>query len=319
MNGRCKSKSAANSKNQLFASIFDFADAFRITFEAALCPVNAYSILIYSKRGVMKLNLEGKKALVTGSSSGIGESIAKALAQEGVEVVVHGRNEKELKRVSKEISKTGGTCLYAAGDLSTDAGAERVAKTCIKEFGSIDILINNAGAFPERTWSDTSPTQWNELFNTNLFSAVRMINLLVPQMNKKKWGRIINISSCVGIRPFATLPDYAASKGALLNITVSLAMELATTGITVNSVSPGAILTPGVDVFFKKIAKEYGWGPKWNDIEKHAVAEFLKTPIPRFGKPEEVAALTAFLCSPAAAYITASNIRVDGGTVGTVN
>src|SRR5580658_10382082 len=108
----------------------------------------------------MKFNLEGKKALVTGSSSGIGESIAKTLAGEGVEVIVHGRNEKELKRVSGEIIKAGGKCVYAVGDLSTDDGAVNVVNICMEKFNGIDILINNAGAFPERKWFDTSADQW---------------------------------------------------------------------------------------------------------------------------------------------------------------
>ena len=273
----------------------------------------------YTMRFFMKLKLEGKKALVTGSSTGIGESIAKTLAGEGVQVMVNGRKEKELQRVVDEIKKSGGKADYVVGDLSKNDEAKHVADKTLDKFGSVDILINNAGGYPQRDWNNTKPEDWLDLYNTNVVSAVRMINHLLPQMKKKGWGRIIQLGSCVGIRPFSSMADYAATKAVHINMSVSLALELAGTGITVNTVSPGPIVTQGVEVLWKGIAKEKGWSQNWAEIEKKVMTEVIPTPIPRFGLPEEVAAAVVFLASPLANYITATNLRVDGGVVGTVN
>src|SRR5438093_11128792 len=141
----------------------------------------------------MDLHLGGKKAGVTGSSSGIGEGIAKRLAQEGTAVVIHGRNEKEAQRVAADIEAAGGKAVIAIGDLATDDGAKRVADTALTEFGAIDILVNNAGAYEVRGWDDTTPKQWLDGFNQNVVSMVRMIRLLVPQMKQLWCGRTIQI------------------------------------------------------------------------------------------------------------------------------
>jgi 3-oxoacyl-[acyl-carrier protein] reductase len=132
----------------------------------------------------MDLRLTGRRVLVTGSSSGIGEGIAKSLAREGASIVVHGRNEKAAKRVQHEIDAEGGKAIIAIGDLSTDEGAKRVAETALTELGAIDILVNNAGAYEVRGWADTTPTQWLDVFNQNVVSMVRVIRLLVPQMRQ---------------------------------------------------------------------------------------------------------------------------------------
>src|SRR5439155_7765374 len=193
----------------------------------------------------MDLRLTGKRAMVTGSSAGIGEGIAKILAREGAAVVVQGRNETAGRRVQHEIEAAGGKAIVAIGDLSTDEGAKRVADKALTEFGAIDILVNNAGTFPVRGWADATPQQWLELFNQNVLSMVRMIRLLVPQRRRLGWGRIIQIASVVGTQPLAGLPDYNVTKAAAINMTVSLAKELAQSGVTVNTVSPGPIMTLG--------------------------------------------------------------------------
>ena len=268
----------------------------------------------------MKLQLEGKRVLVTGSSSGIGAAIAKSFAAEGAAVVVQGRNEKAARRVAEEITGAGGRSAVALGDLADDPQAAEVAKTALAAFGGIDILVNNAGAFPESGWWDTTPAQWVELYNQNVASMVRMIQPLVPGMKERGWGRVINIASGAGIMPFARMAHYGATKSANILLTVSLAKELTGTGVTVNTVSPGPILTEGAQGLFMKMGKENGWGETWEEMEPKAVAAmFPQIPVPRFGTPEEIAAAVVFLASEPAAYIDGANLRVDGGYVGAVN
>lgn len=266
----------------------------------------------------MDLQIQGKKALVTGSSSGIGEAIAKSLADEGVHVMIHGRNKTELDRVVKEIQKAGGKASQVQGDLTTDEEAKKVAQKTLQELGGIDILVNNAGAYPTRGWKDTKPQDWLDLFNQNVVSTIRLIYEFLPTMRKQKYGRFIQFSSVVGSNPFATEPDYAVTKAAHSVISVSLSKELTGTGVTANTISPGPILTPGVEKFFREKGAELGWGDRWEEIEAHFLKE-IPNPSARLGKPEEIAATVAFLCSPLAGYINGANIRVDGGTNPTIN
>ena len=267
----------------------------------------------------MDLQLLGKRALITGSSIGIGEATAKRLAKEGVHVMVHGRNEKELSRVVEEIQKAGGKASHVQADLTTDEGAKKAAEATLKELGGIDILVNNAGAFPVHGWKNTSAQDWLNLFNQNVGSAVRLILEFLPIVRKQKYGRFIQFGSVVGSQPFADEADYAVTKSAHIDISVSLAKELAGTGITANTISPGPIRTPGVEDFFRKIAKEKGWGTQWEEIEARMIQEMLPNPCNRLGTPEEVAAAVAFIASPLAGYINGANIRVDGGSCPCIN
>ena len=162
----------------------------------------------------MDLQLAGKRALVTGSSSGIGEAIAKSLAAEGARVIVHGRREAEAKRVAAEITAIGGQAAVAIGDLATDAGADAVAKAATEAFGGIDILVNNAGAFPMIGWFDESAAAWTELYNQHVGSMVRMIHRLVPAMKGLKWGRVIQIASAAAPEPGPEMPAYSSTKAA---------------------------------------------------------------------------------------------------------
>ncbi|MDQ5842886.1 MAG: SDR family oxidoreductase [Thermoproteota archaeon] len=267
----------------------------------------------------MDLQLNGKRALITGSSGGIGEGIAKVFAKEGTTVVIHGRNKTNAERVANEIKDNGGTAYVALGDLSTDDAASKVSSIAMSVTGGIDILVNNAADYKNRSWADSTPDEWAELYNLNVLSAVRMIRYIMPQMKKNGWGRIIQISSGEATQPFAFMPDYAATKAALNNLTVSLSKELANSGITSNTISPGIIVTSSLEKFYRETAAKRGWGSDWNVIEKHVIEEILYNPVGRLGTIDDVANLVVFVASPLASYINGANLRVDGGSVVTVN
>jgi len=267
----------------------------------------------------MDLALAGKRAIVTGSTGGIGEGIAKMLAREGAAVVVQGRNESAAQRVQREIDTGGGKVILAIGDLASDDGAKRVVGKALAEFGAIEILVNNAGAYDVHGWTDATPQHWLDTFNQNVLSMVRMIRLLVPQMRQLGWGRIIQVSSLVGVQPLAALPDYNATKAAVINMTVSLAKELANTGVTVNTVTPGPIMTSGWIEWARGIAKARGWGADMAQIERRIVQEVLPNSVGRVGRVEDIASAVAFLASPLAGFINGANLRVDGGGAQSVN
>jgi NAD(P)-dependent dehydrogenase (short-subunit alcohol dehydrogenase family) len=275
---------------------------------------------LFKGDGAVDLQLSGKRAVVTGSSSGIGEAIAKALAAEGAAVVVHGRRESEANRVAGAIRAAGGTAVVALGDLGTDAGADAVARAAHDAFDGADILVNNAGAFPQRPWLESTADEWNDLYNQNVGSMVRLITRLVPGMKRRGWGRVISIASGVATTPFAEMGNYSATKGANINLAVSLAKALAGTGITSNAVSPGMVMTPGVEEMLKGMAPQLGLpADDLAALEQFAVKNMVPNPSARLGRVEDIAATVAFLASPLAGYINGANIRVDGGTVGTVN
>ena len=267
----------------------------------------------------MDLELKGKRALVTGSTAGIGEAIAKRLAVEGARVVVQGRNEREAARVAAAIRAGGGEAIVALGDVGTDEGADRVVAIALRELGGVDILVNNAGAFPAKTWWSATSADWNTLYDQNVVSMARLIQRLVPAMKNAGWGRVVNIASVAGTSPMAGMPAYAATKAANLAVTVSLAREVAGTGITVNTVSPGPIRTPGAEALFREIGKQKGWADDWESIERGALQEIGQTLTGKIAGPEAIADLVAFVSSPLASAINAANLKVDGGYQATVS
>lgn len=268
----------------------------------------------------MDTRLKGKRAFVTGSSRGIGEGIATTLANEGAKVVVHGREKSGANRVAEKIKSGGRESAVAIGDLSTDDSAQEVARQAASVFGGIDILVNNAGGGdPAVLWMDASTEEWSEAFNANVLGAVRMIHYFASGMRERGWGRIVQISSVVSLRPPSVGPEYSAAKAALNNLSMGLAKELAHSGVTINTVSPGPILTPQLESSVRQFAEQNGWGEDWDEIEKRAVFETMPNPAGRFGRIQEVADLVTFLASPLAGYINGANLLMDGGYAVTAN
>jgi 3-oxoacyl-[acyl-carrier protein] reductase len=270
----------------------------------------------------MDLQLAGKRALVTGSSSGIGAAIARTLAREGAAVVVHGRNRERAAQVAEEIARPGGKVQVAIGDLTDDDQAHAVAETADAAFGGIDILINNTGgaAGRQQDWMGTAPEVWAATYQTNVISAVRLIRYFIPQMKQRGWGRIVQLASASAIQPLPfSLPDYQASKAAVVNFTVGLSKYLGGTGVTANTITPGTILTPALERTFRDWARARNWGEQWDEIERRAVAEMFPNPSGRVGRVEDIATMAAFIASPLAGYVNGANIRVDGGRVPTIN
>ncbi|MEV4760315.1 SDR family oxidoreductase [Micromonospora sp. NPDC049559] len=262
----------------------------------------------------MDLQLTGRRALITGSTSGLGEAIARLLAREGAEVVIHGRGAERAQVVADSIATEGGKASIAVGDLATDAGADQVAESALSG-GDIDILVNNAGAYQHLNWADATPDIWVDTYNINVVSGVRMIQRMVPAMRERDYGRVVTIGGGLGIQPFNNHPHYNASLAARHNLAVSLARDLAGTRVTSNVVSPGAILVPAVQDFLVKLSPERGWGETWEEIEFNSVREIVPNDRVRYGRPEEIAGAVAYLCGPSAEYISGATIRVDGGTV----
>lgn len=269
----------------------------------------------------MDLELQGKRALVTGSSSGMGATIARELAAEGVSVVVHGRDRSRAQKVADAIVKSGGRVEVAIGDVATDDGAEMVAELAVGAFGGIDILVNNAGAvlqMDQPDWLKVGMSDWFASFDLNVGAAVRMSQRLTPLMVERGWGRVVNISSVSGTEMRGRLFDYGASKAALNSFTINLSKAIAPSGVTVNCIVPGTIITPAIERWIESVAKQRGWEGNPADHERLYVAERSSQSVPRLGRPREIAAAVALLVSPLSGYTTGAFLRIEGGMATTI-
>ena len=268
----------------------------------------------------MDLQLSGKRALITGSSSGIGEAIARMLAAEGCRVIVHGRNRERAEKVATDIGATG----VAIGDLSTDEGAAAVHATAVAALkGNVEILVNNAGGSSTGNSGkppvETSANDFLSNYHANALSHIRLTLLAVPDMTAAKWGRVINVSSAVAVQPNNLGADYSAAKAALNNFTVSLAGSLKGAGVTVNTLSPGIIMVDGMIRWGRSMYGDAEMGIA--DITTRMVADkiFDLPPAGRLGIPEDLAVVACMLASPRSGYITGANYRVDGGQIRSLN
>jgi 3-oxoacyl-[acyl-carrier protein] reductase len=265
----------------------------------------------------MDLRLRGKRALVTGSTGGIGAAIAVTLAAEGVAVVVHGRDEVRARATVQEIEAAGGTARMALGDLATESGASLVAAAADETFGGIDILVNNAGGPSDPALGlgmfDLTPANWLDTYARNVVSALQLSRHFAPQMKERGWGRIIQITSGLAYNPRGILGDYAASKAAINNFTFNLSRSLANTGVTVNGVSPGMTVTPMLESWLANMAAAHGLGHDAKKGEEWVLNNDVRLTVARLGRPSDIAHAVAFIASPLADYVNGTTLRVDGG------
>src|SRR5580698_4087543 len=254
----------------------------------------------------MQIDLKGLRALVTGSTAGIGEAIAGRLAQNGAEVVINGRT---AERVSKAIvalqAKAPGARFHAApGDVSTAKGCEAI----VAATGKVDILVNNAGCFEQKDAFEISDADWQKAFDVNVMSGIRLTRALAPRMRDKGFGRIVFISSESGIQIPTEMIHYGLSKTAQLSLMRGFAQALQQTGVTVNAVLPGPTLSEGVGGFIENLAREQGKSVA--DVEQGFFRDARPTSLlKRFIQPEEIADAVVFVCSREASAITGAPIR----------
>lgn len=259
----------------------------------------------------MDLQLKNKLALVSGSTAGIGQAIATALAQEGARVIVNGRKQEAVDKVVAELkASTGADVLGFAGDLSQADVANEVAQ----RYPDVEILVNNLGIFEPKAFEEIPDEDWKRFFDVNVLSGVRLARLFLPSMKRANWGRIIFISSESGVQIPAEMVHYGMTKTAQIAVARGIAESVAGTGITVNSVLPGPTKSRGVGDFVDSLAKADGKSAE--QVEKDFFEHVRPTSlIKRFATTEEVASLVAYVASPLASATTGAALRVDGGVV----
>tara|TARA_B100001179_G_C18594102_1_gene406266 strand:+ start:863 stop:1612 length:750 start_codon:yes stop_codon:yes gene_type:complete len=247
----------------------------------------------------MKFNLNNKIAVVTGASQGIGKIIAFELAKSGAHVACISRNKKAIESIVEEITINGGQASSFPCDISDSDTLSEIITEIIKENSRIDILVNNAGITKDSLLMRMSIEQWDDVINTNLKGAFHCTKAVVRYMMKNKFGRIINITSIVGLTGNAGQANYAASKAGLIGMTKSIAKEVASRGITANCIAPGWIETSMTDKLSGEVKNEF----------------LSHIPVGRIGSPDDIANAVIFLASDEAGYITGQTITVDGGRI----
>jgi len=259
----------------------------------------------------MDLQLEGKLALVTGSTAGIGYAIAHTLAREGASVIVNGRTQAAVDEAVERIrSETRGQVLGHAADLSRAEAAAEV----VRRHAGIDILVNNLGIFEAKAFEDIPDEDWQRFFDVNVLSGVRLARLVLPAMKRANWGRIVFISSESAVQIPTEMIHYGMTKTAQLAVSRGLAESVAGTGITVNSVLPGPTKSRGVGDFVEGLARSNA--KTFEQVETEFFEHVRPTSlIKRFATPQEVASLVAYVASPLASATTGAALRVDGGVV----
>ena len=241
--------------------------------------------------------LQGRIALVTGASQGIGRAVALELARAGATVAVAARNEAKLAEVVAEIEAAGGKAAAFALDVASDESIKTGAKAVLERFGKVEILVNNAGITRDGLAMAMKRADWDDVLGTNLTGAFLLTQAVLRPMLKNRWGRIINISSVVGRTGQGGQVNYAASKAGLIGMTRSLAREVASRGITVNAVAPGYIETAMTAIL----------------TDEQRTAMTSQIPLARAGTDRDIAAAVAFLASEEAGYITGHTLDVNGG------
>ena len=247
----------------------------------------------------MKFSLNNKIAIVTGASQGIGKIIAFELAKSGAHVACISRNKKAIESIVEKITINGGLASSFACDISDSDTFSEIITEIIKENSRIDILVNNAGITKDSLLMRMSIEQWDDVINTNLKGAFHCTKAVMRYMMKNKFGRIINITSIVGLTGNAGQANYAASKAGLIGMTKSIAKEVASRGITANCIAPGWIETSMTEKLSEEVKSEF----------------LSHIPVGRIGSPDDIANAVIFLASDEAGYITGQTITVDGGRI----
>ncbi len=249
----------------------------------------------------MDLGLTGKCALITGSSRGIGRAIALALAGEGCRVALCARGGADLERAVAAANERGGQAIGLTGDVTTPEGVQSISEGALAAFGAVDILVNNVGGSGARTWDAVDEADLRAILDRNLWPAYRMSQALLPQMKARGAGAIVMITSIWG-REAGGGPTYNVAKAAEMSLAKAMARDLAKHNIRVNSVAPGSVLFPGG-----------GWERR-QQADPAGIAAFVayELPFARFGTPEEIADVVAFVCSPRASWIAGATLVVDG-------
>lgn len=259
----------------------------------------------------MDLQLDNKTALVSGSTAGIGYSIAKALADEGANVIINGRSDVSVKQAIATLKETAKGQLYGfAGDLSQADEAQKL----ISQYPEVDILINNLGIFEPVPFEEIPDEDWRRFFDVNVLSGVRLTRAYLPAMKQQNWGRVIFVSSESGVQIPQEMIHYGMTKAAQIAIARGLAEDVAGTGITVNSVLPGPTRSRGVETFVNDLASKEG---QTMEAFEQAFFENVRPTslIKRFATTEEVASIVCYLSSPLASATTGAAVRVDGGVI----
>ncbi|MBX3413650.1 MAG: 3-oxoacyl-[acyl-carrier-protein] reductase [Pirellulales bacterium] len=245
----------------------------------------------------LRADLSGQTAIVTGASQGIGRAIAVALGRSGARVACAARNVARLEETVAAIQAAGGTAEACECDATDDASVRALVTRVADEWGRLDILVNNAGITRDTLIPRMSDEHWDDVIRTNLRGTFLFTRAAARPMMQKRYGRIINISSVSGLKGNAGQANYSASKAAIIGLTRSVAMELASRGVTVNAVAPGFIETEMTAALGEQTQEE---------VKKHV-------PLKRLGSPEDIAAAVLYLASPAAGYVTGQVLVVDGG------
>ena len=255
--------------------------------------------------------LKGKTALVTGSTSGIGQGIAEALAAQGANIVLNGFGEAEaIEKLRSDIAAENGvTVTYDGADMTKPDEIARMVKDAEAQFGAIDILVNNAGIQHVAPLEDFPTERWDAVIAINLSSAFHSTKAALTAMRAKGWGRVINVASAHGLSASANKSAYVAAKHGIVGLTKVTALETGGSGITCNAICPGWVLTPLVQ---KQIeARAAASGRSYEEEKLDLVAE--KTPSKDFSTPQQIGGLAVFLCSPSADQITGAPLSIDGG------
>ncbi|MFQ5651838.1 MAG: SDR family oxidoreductase [bacterium] len=259
----------------------------------------------------MELGISSKVALVAASSQGLGRAIAKGLAQEGVKVVICSRNMEALQAAKSEIQAAGGTeVLPIQADLTVANDIKNLVRTAVDRFGTIHILVNNAGGPPAGFFADMSDESWQKSVELTLMSSVRLTREVLPFMQKQKWGRIVNVTSVSVKQPIHELLLSNSLRLSVVGWAKTLSNQVAADGILINNVCPGWTRTDRVAEIFEARARAQNTTP--DEVEAGITAGI---PSRRLGRPEELANLVVFLASEKASYITGTSIQVDGGAV----